>query len=186
MLSNRLTVLGCLTAVLAGAFVAPALAGDPAPLPAARSSPVLFNRDIRPILTDNCFACHGFDSNKRKADLRLDNPESATAIHKGKQAVKPNDLAGSELWRRINSTDPKVKMPPPESGKKLKPDQIGLLKDWIGTGAVYQKHWAFEPPVRPAAPQVSNSAWPRNDIDRFILATLDAKHLEPAAEAGKE
>ena len=153
----------------------------------ATNPPVLFNRDIRPILTDNCFPCHGFDSNKRKAELRLDNAQGATEVHKdGKQAVKPNDLAGSDLWRRINSTDPKVKMPPPDSGRKLKPEQIAQLRDWIESGAVYQKHWAFEAPVRPNPPAVTRSDWPRNDIDRFILATLEAKQLQPSPEATRE
>src|SRR3974390_956757 len=158
--------------VLAGFMAALPLprAAAPKPDPHTNSS-VLFNRDVRPVLTDNCFACHGFDASKRKADLRLDNADGATAIHKGKQAIKPNDLEGSELWRRINSTDPKVHMPPPESGKKLKPEQIALLRQWIEAGAVYQKHWAFEPPVRPEAPQVGDASWPRNDIDRFILST---------------
>src|SRR5579872_5862719 len=80
---------------------------------------VLFNRDIRPILSDTCFPCHGFDAGKRKADLRLDLPEGAAALHHGHQAIKGGDLAGSELWRRVTSTDPKVMMPPPTSGKKL-------------------------------------------------------------------
>src|SRR5437660_586853 len=87
-------------------------------LPAASAGtngPIQFNRDIRRILADNCFPCHGFDVNKRKADLRLDTPDGATAVHKGRQAIKPGDLNGSELWRRVSSTDPKALMPPPES-----------------------------------------------------------------------
>jgi hypothetical protein len=147
---------------------------------------ILFNRDIRPILSDTCFPCHGFDAGKRKADLRLDIPEGATARHKDHQAIKAGDLAGSELWRRVTSTDPKSIMPPPASGKKLKPEQIALLRQWILQGATYQRHWAFEPPVRPELPPVKKSDWPRNDIDRFILSGLEAKHLEPAAEAPRE
>lgn len=146
----------------------------------------MFNRDIRPILTENCFPCHGFDSAKRKADLRLDNAEGATAVHKGRQAVKGGDLAGSELWRRVNEADPKQKMPPPDSGRKLKPEQLALLRQWIESGAAYQKHWAFEPPVRAELPPVKNTGWPRTDIDRFILATLESKQLEPSREASKE
>jgi len=146
----------------------------------------MFNRDIRPILTDNCFACHGFDASKRKGDLRLDQVEGATAVHKGHQAVKGGDLAASELWRRINEADPKQKMPPPETGKKLKPEQIALVRRWIEGGAVYQKHWAFEAPVRPEIPSVKHGAWPRNEIDRFILATLESKQLEPSPEASRE
>ncbi len=153
---------------------------------AGTNSAVLFNRDIRPILSDACFPCHGFDASKRKADLRLDTSEGAFAGHKGHQAIKAGDLQGSELWRRINSTDPKAVMPPPSSGKKLKPEQIQLLREWILAGAVYQKHWAFEAPVRPELPIIKQSEWPHNEIDRFVLAELEQKHLEPAPCAGKE
>jgi len=153
---------------------------------AATNAPVLFNRDIRPILSDNCFACHGFDASKRKADLRLDNPEDAATVHKGGQPIKGGDLEGSEVWRRVTSKDPKFMMPPPESGRKLKPEEIALLRDWILQGAAYQKHWAFEAPVRPEPPAVSTTNWLRNDIDRFILATLAKKGLTPSPEASKE
>src|ERR1700739_1443916 len=97
----------------------------------AMAAPVQFNSDIRPILSDTCFPCHGFDANKRKADLRLDIFEGATALHKGRQAVKGGDLNASELWRRINSTDPKLVMPPLDFGKKLKPEQVAVLGRWI-------------------------------------------------------
>jgi hypothetical protein len=150
------------------------------------NSTIAFNRDIRPILSDNCFPCHGFDAGKRKADLRLDNADGAAAVHKGHQAIKPGDLAQSELWRRVNETDPKALMPPPASGKKLKPEQVGLLRQWIQDGAVYQKHWAFEAPVRPEVPAVNHRDWAHNEVDRFILATLEKKQLEPSAEASKE
>ncbi|HEY9172672.1 MAG TPA: DUF1549 domain-containing protein, partial [Verrucomicrobiae bacterium] len=143
-----------------------------------------FNRHIRPILSDACLHCHGFDSSTRKADLRLDTFEGATAVRKGRQAIKPGDLPASELWRRINATDDP--MPPRESGKKLTPAQVALLKAWIEQGAQYEKHWAFEPPKRRASPAVRKSNWPNNDVDRFILATLEARQLEPSAEAGKE
>ena len=150
------------------------------------NAPVLFNRDIRPILSDNCLACHGPDAGKRKAELRLDTAEGAVALHQGRQAIKPGDQAASELWRRVNSSEPKVRMPPPDSGKKLKPDQIAALGRWIEQGAVYQKHWAFVAPVRPERPPVRHAAWPRNDIDRFILGTLETKGLEPSPEATPE
>src|SRR5438105_6378248 len=140
----------------------------------AGGAPVVFNRDIRPILTDTCFPCHGFDANKRKAELRLDTAEGATALHHGHPAVKGGDLGGSELWRRVTSTDLKTMMPPPASGKKLKPEQVALLRQWIVEGGVYQKHWAFEAPVRPATPIVKKTDWPRTEIDRFILDTLEA------------
>ncbi len=153
---------------------------------ASTNVPVLFNRDIRPILSDNCFPCHGFDANKRKAELRLDTPEGAVALHKGKQPLKGGDLEHSEVWRRISSTDTKYRMPPAESGRRLKPEDIAEVREWILQGAVYQKHWAFEPPVRPELPAVKNSNWGRNEIDRFILATLEKKGLAPAPEASKE
>src|SRR5512142_2060631 len=143
---------------LAGFWPALALLWAPA-LPVGATltnAPVLFNRDIRPILSDSCFPCHGFDANKRKADLRLDIPEGATALHQGHQAVKAGSLKESELWRRVTATDPKVAMPPPESSKRLKPAQIETLRQWIEQGAVYQKHWAFEAPVRPPVPPVQH------------------------------
>src|SRR5882724_10873531 len=176
---NPLLVLGLWTAISA-------LFGGAAFADTVTNPAVLFNRDIRPLLSDTCFPCHGFDANKRKAELRLDTPEGATALHKGHQAVKGGDLKGSELWRRVNALDPKLIMPPPDSGKRLKPDQIKLLGKWIEQGAVYQKHWAFEPPVRPASPPLKRTGWARNDVDRFILATLESKQLSPAPEAAKE
>ena len=171
---------------LAGLWVVFCLASPAALRAGGTPSPVVFNRDIRPILSDNCLACHGFDPGKRKAELRLDTPEGATAVHQGKQAIKPGQLAGSEVWRRVNSKDPKVIMPPPDSGKKLKPAQVELLQHWIEQGAVYQKHWAFVAPVRPPLPAVRDDKWPRTDIDRFILATLENKALEPTPQASKE
>ena len=148
--------------------------------------PVLFNRDIRPILSDTCFPCHGFDAGNRKAELRLDTPEGATALHQGHQAVKPGNLAGSELWHRVNATDPKVKMPPPASNKTLTSEQIALLRRWIEDGAVYQKHWAFVPPRRLDPPATARTNWTRNPIDQFILAALESKHWEPSPEASQE
>jgi hypothetical protein len=178
-LSRRCFLLG-LWMTVAAISTSGSLADDGA------NARILFNRDIRPILSDTCFPCHGPDSGKRKADLRLDNPEGAAAIHKGHQAIKGGDLEASELWRRVTSTDPKTIMPPPTSSKKLKPEQVAELRQWILQGAVYQKHWAFEPPVRPEPPAVKKADWPRNDVDRFILATLESKKLAPASEAGNE
>ena len=152
---------------------------------AATNHPVQFNRDIRPILSDNCFHCHGFDGGKRKADLRLDSFEGATASRKDGPAITPGNLEQSALWKHVSSKDPNVVMPPPDSGKRLKPDQIETLKQWILEGAQYQKHWAFERPIRPEIPPVRQTDWSRNDIDRFILATLEAAQLNPTVEAEK-
>lgn len=183
MKNTALSRSGCpragLVVFLAGFLAANSLAGAPNPR-------VMFNRDIRPLLSDNCLACHGFDSVKRKADLRLDSFVGATALHKDWRAIAPGNLAKSEMWRRINSTDPKLMMPPPDSGKKLKPADIALLGHWIEQGAVYQKHWAFVAPVRPEPPAVRQADWPRNDLDRFILAKLEAQGLKPSPEASKE
>ena len=147
-----------------------------------------FNRDVRPILSDNCFACHGFDAKKRKADLRLDTPEGAFAVKDGAQAVKPGDPAASTLIQRILSTDEDEIMPPPDSHKKLTPRQIETLKRWVSEGAPYQKHWSFEAPVRPPVPAAESSAAAplRNAIDNFIRAELKERSLAPSPEATKE
>lgn len=144
-----------------------------------------FNRDIRPILSANCFACHGFDAKKREADLRLDVPDDAFAPRDGKTAIKPGDLTGSELWRRIVSDDPNLVMPPPSSRKALTAAEKDTLKRWIEQGAVYQKHWAFEAPVVTTPPEVASSMPGRNEIDRFIFARLAAAKLAPNAEADR-
>ncbi|MFM8359661.1 MAG: c-type cytochrome domain-containing protein, partial [Verrucomicrobiota bacterium] len=126
---------------------------EPGSPPPARSARLQFNRDIRPLLSDQCFACHGFDAKKRKAGLRLDTAEGAFAANReGRVAIKPGDPAGSELWRRLETTDPDAMMPPPEAHKSLSAAQKDLLRRWIEQGAPYQRHWAFEPTVRPAVP----------------------------------
>jgi len=110
---------------------------------AADGGKLRFNQDIRPIFSDKCFACHGFDAKKRKADRRLDTPEGAYAVADGVQAIAPGDLAKSEAWKRILSRDEDEVMPPPESHKKLSDAEKALIKRWIEEGATYQKHWAF-------------------------------------------
>ncbi len=145
-----------------------------------------FNRDIRPILSDNCFFCHGTDEKKRKAKLRLDTFDGATAKRDGKPAIKPKDLDGSEIWYRINTTNADDHMPPAESNKKLTAAQIDTLKRWIQDGAPYKKHWAFEAPVKPELPQIKNAKWPKNEIDYFVAEKLEEKGLQPEAEASKE
>jgi hypothetical protein len=150
---------------------------------AAQAGEVTFNRDIRPILSEYCFACHGFDAKQRKADLRLDLAESAFADRDGAVALKPGDLAKSDLWQRINSDDPNEVMPPPSTKKQLSAEQKKLIQQWIEQGAKYQKHWAFETPSKAHAPEVKNSGWGRNPIDQFILARLEAEGLSPQPEA---
>src|SRR6267143_5740995 len=132
-----------------------------------------FNRDIRPILSDNCYACHGPDKNMRKANLRLDRAEDAYADRDGKRPIVPGKADESELVRRITSSDPEEVMPPPKSGKKLSAAQVNLLKEWITEGGKYELHWAYQSPRRPSVPAVGNSVWPINPIDNFVLARLE-------------
>jgi hypothetical protein len=157
-------------------------AGQAAPA----SKAVDFNRDIRPILSDNCFACHGPDEQKRKANLRLDTPDGIIADLGGYQAIKPGDPRASEVWKRINTTDPDEIMPPPESHKKLTPADKELLRRWIEQGASFAGHWAFSSVGPVPVPKVRSTRWVRNDIDRFIAAKLEEKKLSPSAEAGRE
>lgn len=158
----------------------------PATVSSAAEPKVSFNRDIRPILSDTCFQCHGPDEKQRKAGLRLDRQEQALKpAESGVAAIVPGQPAMSELVRRITSTVAGEQMPPPDSGKQLTPRQIELFQQWIAQGAEYQGHWAFIPPQRPAPPVVKNAAWPRNDIDRFVLARLEQDGLSPSPEAAK-
>ncbi len=149
--------------------------------PALAADPVGYNREIRPILAENCFACHGPDSAARKADLRLDQRQAA--IDAG--AIAPGALDDSELLHRIASDDPKKVMPPPATKKQLTPAQKDLLKRWVAEGAEYQPHWSLIAPVRPAPPDVKDAGWCKNPIDRFILAKLEERGLKPAPEADR-
>ncbi len=140
-----------------------------------------FNRDIRPILAENCFACHGPDSAARKADLRLDKRE--VAVKAG--AIVPGKPDESEMIHRVLSDDKDEMMPPASLHRQLKPAQKEKLKAWIASGAEYQQLWSFIAPVRPTLPPVKNSAWVRNPMDRFVLAGLEREGLQPAAEADR-
>jgi hypothetical protein len=148
---------------------------------AAAADKLEYNRTIRPILAENCFACHGPDSASRKADLRLDRREQA--VETG--VIVPGDAASSEMMRRILSTDPKEQMPPPATKKALTKAQIELLQKWLNDGAEYQAHWSFIAPVRSSPPAVKSAAWIKNPIDNFILAQLEGRGLSPAAEADR-
>ncbi len=145
-----------------------------------------FNRDVRPILSENCFACHGPDKNKRKGDLRLDNKEGGAFVnHDGAVPLVAGNPQASDLYRRVISSEPDVVMPPAKSGKKLTPRQIQVLTKWIAQGAAWQPLWSFIPPQSPPLPAVVNARWPRNSIDRFILTRLEKEKLLPSAEADK-
>jgi len=162
------------------AFSVLALAALPA-AEAPRSAKVEFNRDVRPILAENCFACHGFDPQHREADLRLDTFEGATADRGGARGIVPGDLSKSDAWRRITSSDPDEVMPPPHSSKPpLTVAQREVLKQWIEQGAKYERHWAFEPPKRSTPPEVAGAAHP---IDQFIQRRLAEEQLAPSPTA---
>lgn len=156
------------------------LAGD---LRGDEPSTLSFSRDVRPILADRCFACHGPDAATREAGLRLDDPESAIHGSGGTPAVVPGDATASEMIVRIEQDDPDLRMPPAGSGKRLSKADIDILRQWIDEGAAYERHWAFEPPKRPTAPSVNDESWPRNAIDRFVLARLEGAGMLPAEAA---
>lgn len=146
---------------------------------ALADEPLQYNRDIRPILAEHCFACHGLDSGSREADLRLDLRDAA--IQTG--AIVPKNPAASELVARIMSDDEDAVMPPPESKKPLSDHQRAMLRRWVAEGAQYEKHWAFIAPEKPPVPSVSNTSWPKNAIDHFVLSRLEREGLSPASEA---
>ena len=146
---------------------------------------VSFVKDIRPILSANCFECHGPDENTREADLRLDDPEAAYADLGGYAALVPGDPNTSELVRRIESDEEYEQMPPVDSGKQLSSAEIATLKKWITQGGEYEPHWAFVSPRKAAAPDAEDTDWPRNAIDNFVLAQLKGTGLSPSPEAGR-
>jgi hypothetical protein len=148
-----------------------------------KEHPVQFNRDVRPILSDNCFACHGPDKNQRKAELRLDTEQGAFADRGGYQVIVPGKPEQSELFRLITSTDESLRMPKPKFGKELSKRQVELIRLWIAQGAGWQKHWSLIPPKRVDLPALSDRVWPANAIDRFILARLEQEGLKPSPEA---
>ena len=151
---------------------------------------VSYNFHIRPILSDKCFACHGPDGNKRKANFRLDIEDSAFAPlkeTKGAWAIVKGNPEQSELFKRIISKDPSYQMPEPESHLSLLNEhEIGLIKKWIKQGAKYEKHWAFTPPKKTALPKVDNKKWCKNEIDFFVLQQLEKQGVQPNEEADKE
>lgn len=143
---------------------------------------IRFNRDVRPILSNKCFRCHGFDEKSREADLRLDEREGALAA----KALVPGKPGDSALVHRIDTTDADDLMPPPKSNQTLTAAERDILRRWIAEGAEYEAHWSLIPPQSPALPPVKNKAWPRNEIDHFILARLEKEKLVPTPEAVPE
>lgn len=164
--------------LLFSVLITPAFAAD-APLPAR----VEFNRDVRPILADTCFRCHGFDKATRKADLRLDVRDVAVAERDGVRAVVPGKPDESDLWKRIHATDEDEVMPPGKANRQLSAREKAVLKKWIEQGAEYQAHWAYIPPTKPAVPQPDMGKWTTGTpVDAFVRA----RHAElgPCARAG--
>ncbi|MGY8768670.1 MAG: DUF1553 domain-containing protein [Pirellulales bacterium] len=144
-----------------------------------------FSRDIRPLLSDKCFHCHGPDENHREADLRLDQKEQATGEHDGLWAFKPNDIKESAAWSRISSKDPDEIMPPLDTNKTLTDKERDLIKRWIEQGAQWEDHWAYSAPKSAELPKTNNPAWCHNPIDHFVLEHLEAKGLSPTKEADR-
>jgi hypothetical protein len=140
-----------------------------------------YNRDVRPILSAACLACHGPDSASREADLRLDQRDAAIEM----AAITPGDPDGSEMIRRILSDDESEVMPPPELKRPLTDEQKEILVRWVRQGAEYQPHWSLITPTRPVPPDVRHDAWVRNPIDRFVAAKLEEAGLEPMPEADR-
>ncbi len=150
---------------------------------ASESAKINFDRDIRPIFSDTCYACHGPDNAKRKAGLRLDQRESAFARRDEGPAIVPGDPSQSALYRRITSHDKDERMPPPDSGRQLSSEQIGLIGRWIKQGAVWNEHWSLVSPKRRPAPHVAGAGWLRNPIDGFVLSRLEHESLSPSPPA---
>ena len=175
-------------AVLAGPMATLATRGShAAPGDGGANPPIVrFGRDIRPLLADRCFKCHGSDKAAREADLRLDDRDSATTPRKDGTPIVAGRPDQSELWKRICSDDPDYQMPPPQSHKsRLGADERDRIRRWIEQGAVYEPHWAFVAPKRPTLPEVRDAKWGRNEVDRFILAELEHQGLAPSPEADK-
>ncbi|MEK6250063.1 MAG: DUF1549 domain-containing protein, partial [Planctomycetales bacterium] len=139
-----------------------------------------YNRDVRPILSDKCYACHGPDENAREADLRLDRPDDAESV------LSRDEPEQSEMLARITSTDPEYQMPPADFKLSLNENEINTLRNWIQQESPYQQHWSFTPVAAPDIPQAGDTTWPRNEIDWFILARLKREGLKPSPSAGKE
>ncbi len=179
--SRRLISIWALRLVLL-----PAVTGFAATLYAQSAKPIDFSRDVKPILSQQCYACHGPDESSREAGLRLDRADAAVApLDSGAMAVVPGDPKSSELIARISAGDASLRMPPADSGNALSRQQVDTLRRWIAEGARFDDHWSFRPVSRPLPPEVANNAWVRNPIDRFVLARLEREGLQPSPEADR-
>jgi len=153
---------------------------------AALAGEIDFTTQIQPILSENCYACHGPDESKIEGGLRLDVQEKALKGGDSGKAIVPGNAKASLIMERIMHTDPKEVMPPPEKKKRLSPEKVQLIRDWINQGAKWGTHWAFQTPKRPPVPQVKDKAWVKNAIDAFVLAKLESEKLAPAPSAKPE
>ncbi len=169
-----------------GGLPQPAAEAAPPAAAAVSDARIDFDRDIRPILADKCFACHGPDAENNRSPLRFDSEAHATAdLGDGRRAINREHPEQSELIRRITAEDTAVRMPPVYSGRTLSKPEIQRLTDWITQGAPWQQHWAFVRPVRPLAPEVQDKSWVRNAIDSFVLAKLEHEGMKPSPEADR-
>ena len=148
--------------------------------------PVDFNRDIRPLLSDRCFQCHGFDAQARQAGLRLDTWEGLTTPTGGRRPIVPGSPADSEVIRRITADDTAERMPPASSGHTLSAAEIALLRRWVKEGAPFARHWAFEPPRKPTLPRSHKDDPVRSELDRFVSSNLRERGFAPSPEAAPE
>ena len=156
------------------------------PVPVSESSRTIdFQRDVRPILSDNCFLCHGPDKGTRMAELQLDTRDGAFAKRANGTTIVPGDPEASLLYKRITHENEMMRMPPADSKKELAKEQIGVLRRWIEEGASWDQHWSFKAIERPESPAVKNKTWVRSPLDRFVLTRLEAEGLAPAPEADK-
>ncbi len=189
MFSETASRMGCLTLLAIGTSAVLLWTGSLESELRAASTPepadFEFNRDIRPILAEKCFACHGPDKSARKAKFRLDTQEGIlTPLSSGTLAIVPGDPSASPLWQRIVSEDKAVRMPPEYLGhERLSEEQLDRIRNWIEQGAKWQAHWSFVAPKPVPEPPVETRDWPRNPIDYFILSRLEREGLKPSAEA---
>ncbi|MBC6954384.1 MAG: DUF1553 domain-containing protein [Leptolyngbya sp. PLA2] len=191
------TALYCCTAIVATLVVLAVFVVRPSATPPVTGvvfgasgepdpSAVSYTRDVRPILSNRCFKCHGPDESAREAGLRLDTFEGATGVlRRGGRAVVPGEPDAGELVRRVTSVDAEERMPPSEAGAPLTAREVETLRRWIAEGGRYEPHWSFVAPRRPEPPRVSDERWVRNEIDRFVLARLDREGIRPSAEADR-
>lgn len=178
---RRRRAIAWLAAMTAGVAVPCGGRGEDGP-----AATVSYSRDIRPILSTKCFTCHGPDAEARQAGLRLDSREDALRmLESGSRAVVPGDPQASELLARVTTDDESTRMPPPETGKTITPTEADLLRRWIASGADYATHWSFRGVDAVTPPDVAPGRWGRNDVDRFILATLTEADLAPSPPADR-